>query len=121
MKDFESTQTQNYAQATTRNSGNNKQKAATLHKANTGLVFLVMTLVLAAPVFYLGHKAKIDDVPNQTEKMMSTKANTPQPDQSQPPPKPAAPAPKEKPEPPKNVNLRESDEGRSERRQRLNE
>lgn len=51
-KDFEETLSQNYAEAATINWRNNNQKSATLHKANTSLVWLVVFVFLSSTIFY---------------------------------------------------------------------
>lgn len=52
-RDFEEALSENYASATDLNWRNNNRKSATLHKANTSLVWLVIFTFISFVIFYI--------------------------------------------------------------------
>ena len=94
-----------YAHAATRNAANNRQKSASLHKANTGLVWVVCFVLAASPIFYWQQYNNTKLVSSNSEVQMS-KSDSNKGKQDKPESKPEP----QKPEPPQNVNLRESEE-----------
>jgi hypothetical protein len=123
--ELESSLIRNYAEASAKNARNNIKKSAILHKANNGLVCLVISISMSVPLFYIGSKFDHNLSKTKGEVHMSADDKNPpsaaQEQKPSPDQKPAVQPTSEKPEAPKNVNLREFNEGNTKHKEKLNE